>query len=84
MQRKVLLGGNKFISKVRLFTYEEGRSQYMVFYVDNPVSTASDLTEKLQVFVHAKAIGSVVDLRVVKRSEDGRNFVREHVFRLKI
>jgi hypothetical protein len=84
MQHKRQLGGNKFISKVRLFKSDKsGSLAFFVFYVDGPVPAPepSPVTsvEKL------RARDNVGEAEVaVKRSADGKNFVREHVFRVKL
>jgi hypothetical protein len=36
MTHKNQLGGNKFISKVRVFKPDQGSFPYMLFYVDGP------------------------------------------------
>ncbi|EUC47215.1 hypothetical protein COCMIDRAFT_24834 [Bipolaris oryzae ATCC 44560] len=77
MQHKRQLGGNKYISNVRVFKSEkEGSWPYFLFYVEGPSiapiwkrSTSTDSVE-----------GSVDTApKVIMRSEDGRNVVREHV-----
>jgi hypothetical protein len=72
MQHKRQLGGNKFISKVRVFKPENhGPYSYLLFYVAGPVGCAPPPVE---------ATGSGGDTgRVVRRSEDGRKIVREHI-----
>lgn len=50
MQHKRQLGGNKFISKVRVFKAENfGTYPYMVFYVAGPGTTASDSGDSLDI-----------------------------------
>jgi hypothetical protein len=72
MQHKRQLGGNKFISKVRVFKPENhGPYSYLLFYVAGPVGSAPP---------PVGAVGSGGDTaRVVGLSEDGRKIVREHV-----
>jgi hypothetical protein len=72
MQHKRQLGGNKFISKVRVFKPENhGPYSYLLFYVAGPAESPPP---------PVGAAGSVEDTgRVVQRSEGGGKIVREHV-----
>jgi hypothetical protein len=72
LQHKRQLGGNKFISKVRVFKPENhGPYSYLLFYVAGPVGSTPPLVG---------TAGSGGDTgRVVGRSDDGRKIVREHV-----
>jgi hypothetical protein len=87
MQHKRQLGGNKFISKVRLFKSEKaGLLAYLLFYVDGPVS---ELERRSNSGLSVNdVIGGARDadgeMRVLARSDDGRNIVREHVSRVKL
>jgi hypothetical protein len=68
MQHKTQLGGNKFISKVRVFKPDAGSLPYVLFYADG-VATSGQQSD---------------EVRVVKRSDDGMNVLREHVFHVEI
>jgi hypothetical protein len=68
MQHKTQLGGNKFISKVRVFKPDVGSLPYMLFYADGLAASG----------------GQHDEVRVDKRSDDGKNIVREHVFHVEI
>jgi hypothetical protein len=75
MQHKRQLGGNKYISKMRVFKSEkEGSWPYFLFYVDSAVDpeVGANLVEVVSVYDQT---------RVVRRSEDGERVVREHVLR---
>lgn len=82
MQHKRQLGGNKYISKVRVFKSEkEGSWPYFLFYVEGPEpatstkrSNGKDIKEEL--------VNEVT--KVVTRSEDGRHVVREHIIQAHI
>jgi hypothetical protein len=66
MQHKRQLGGNKQISKVRVFKSEkEGSWPYFLFYVEGGDARGDGQGE----------------VRVLERSFDGRSVVREHVLR---
>lgn len=72
MQHKRQLRGNKWISKVRVYKSEkEGSWPYLLFYVEGPVEKPKPPPGEL-------------DVAVMKRSVDGKNVVREHVFRAKL
>lgn len=87
MAHKKQLGGNKFISKVRVFKPDQGSFPYMVFYVDGPAAPDpsvsprawNEMTEEM-----VKRQGeSVEDTGSVKRSDDGKNMLRVHYLRAK-
>lgn len=80
MQHKRQLGGNKFISKVRVFKSEkEGSWPYFLFYVDGAMAYAASEGKKI------RNIGGVSsEPRIVQRSADGRRLVREHVVRTRL
>jgi hypothetical protein len=87
MQHKRQLGGNKFISKVRVFKSEKpGSLAFFLFYVDEPGPEPSPKPSPRSSVV--KSGGGARDIdgetKVVKRSADGKNIVREHVFRVKL
>jgi hypothetical protein len=71
MQHKIQLGGNKFISKVRVFKPDVGSLPYMLFYADG-VAADSQTREG-----HFEG-------HIAKRSRDGKNILREHVFRVEV
>jgi hypothetical protein len=80
MQHKRQLGGNKFIEKVRVFKSEKpGSLAYLLFYVDGPVLEAERRSSPA--LLDSDLSGEV---RVVARSDDGKNIVREHVFHVKL
>jgi hypothetical protein len=69
MQHKRQLRGKKHISKLRVFKSEkQGSWPYFLFYVEGSQGDSGGLGKS----------------RVVKRSEDGRHVVREHVLRPKL
>jgi hypothetical protein len=68
MQHKTQLGGNKFISKVRVFKPDTSSLPYMLFYADGIAASGEQGDE----------------VRVTKRSDDGKNILREHVLHVKI
>lgn len=92
MQHKKQLGGNKFISKVRVFKPDQGSLPYMLFYADGlepepspsprAEPQAREAREVVNIHEHEYKVFSQVEERIVKRSKDGRNIQREHVFRL--
>lgn len=71
LQHKAQLGGNRYVSKVRVFKNDSFTMPYMVFYVEGPAARSA-------------TTGGTGDgkLRVVKRSEDGKNVLRERVIRV--
>jgi hypothetical protein len=85
MQHKDQLGGNKFISKVKVFTSDGGDDPYMVFFVDGPAASSGDEAEVEMPFPHAwSGMDDGEESRIVRRSDDGKSVVREHVFRAKL
>ena len=78
MQHKRQLGGNKWISKVRVFKSEKADSwPYFLFYVDGARASRTG-ADKMEV-------AGVYDRpRLVRRSEDGKHIVREYVVRTRI
>jgi hypothetical protein len=79
MQHKRQLGGNKFISKMRVFKSEkEGSWPYFLFYVDAATASAASEEKNMEVTDVYR------EPRIVQRSEDGRHVVREHVVRTKL
>ena len=70
MQHKRQLGGNKYIEKVRVLESEkEGSWPYFLFYVAGTAKSAD---------------GEMGNSRVIKRTEDGKHVIREHVIRAKL
>jgi hypothetical protein len=88
MQHQRQLDGNKFISKVRLFKSDKPESlAFFLFYVDEPAPAPEPSPEPSPVSSVEKlrARNNVGEAEVaVKRSADGKNAVREHVFRVKL
>ena len=77
MQHKRRLGGNKFISKVRVFKSDEkGNWPYLLFYVAGPTASAASEEEI------AEGVDVYNETRIVRRSQDGKHVVREHVLRM--
>ncbi|KAF2848992.1 hypothetical protein T440DRAFT_143734 [Plenodomus tracheiphilus IPT5] len=81
MQHKTQLGGNCFISKVRVFKNEEtGSLAYLCFYVDPTPASGSDLSERAtladDVSIQTKALSD--SPRLVQMSADGKSMLREH------
>jgi hypothetical protein len=87
LQHKEKLGGNRFISKVRLWKPDVTSLPYLLFYVDpTPVGDGSAAHAIPRALSAEEAepvvIPSVQDgtsSRIVKRSADGKHVVREHV-----
>jgi hypothetical protein len=75
LQHKEKLGGNRFISKVRLFKPTGASLPYLVFYVNDPPASAGRS-------LPLSDMGDKGSLHVVKRSTDGKNVIREHVLPL--
>jgi hypothetical protein len=70
IQHKRQVGDNKYISKMRVFkSGKEGSWPYFLFYVEGAAKSAND---------------GVQETRVVKRSDDGKHVVREHVVRARL
>jgi hypothetical protein len=85
MQHKDQLGGNKLIYKARVFTSDGGDDPYMVFFVDGPAAPSGDEARVEVSFPHVwSGIDGGNDTRIVRRSEDGKSVVREHVFRARL
>jgi len=76
LQHKRQLGGNKYISKVRVFKSEkEGSWPYFLFYVDGPAATLG-----LRGGENNKKIwSSNEEPRIIRESADGKHVIREHV-----
>lgn len=80
MQHKRQLGGNKYISKVRVFMSEkEGSWPYFLFYVEGPEATTKERRGNDRTIAHAGE-----GPKIVKKSKDGRHAVREHVVRARM
>jgi hypothetical protein len=92
MAHKKQLGGNKFISKVRIFKPDQGSFPYMVFYVDGPAPpdpsptphARSEAAEEMVVRHNESMKMSMVNTRIVKKSGDGKSVLREHVLRARL
>jgi hypothetical protein len=87
MQHKTQLGGNRFISKVRVFK-TDGPFAYLLFYVDPaavpdiipaPDPLPTPLPSPVGKRIDSGNWGHDDTWRVVKRSGDGKNLVREHI-----
>jgi hypothetical protein len=73
MQHKRQLGGNKYISKMKVFKSEkEGSWPYFLFYVEGPAASGGG---------DSGSGSEMRDTRVVKRSDDREHLIREHVIR---
>lgn len=71
LQHKAQLGGNRSISKVRVFKNADGSLPYLVFYVDP--DAVPDSLVAMAIFGFSK---------LVKREIKGKNLVREHLIRV--
>jgi hypothetical protein len=71
MQHKTQLGSNRFISKVRVFKPDVRSLPYMLFYADGVAADSQTGVGHFEGYV-------------TKRSKDGKNTLREHIFRLKV
>ncbi|RMZ66235.1 vacuolar amino acid transporter 1 [Pyrenophora seminiperda CCB06] len=83
LQHKGPLGGNRFISKVRIFVPPRASMPYLVFYVDPTpvqVAIAKDVAARVPgaVETELKRVDSRDSARVVRKSADGKNVVRQH------
>jgi hypothetical protein len=92
MQHKKQLGGNKIISKARVFKPDVGSLPYMLFYVDGPALAASfteqangteDLRERLERRIDRGRWSGIVEAHVLEQSKDGKSILREHVIHLR-
>jgi hypothetical protein len=89
MAHKEQLGGNKFISKVRVFKPDQGSFPYMLFYVDGPAPSDPESISRVDHASHpAHDITGRQDKEfwrgVEKRSSDGKTLLREHFLRAKL
>jgi hypothetical protein len=91
MQHKKQLGGNRIITKARVFKPDVGSLPYMLFYVDGPGLVASssqqengtkDLRERLGRRIDRGRWSGRVEAHVVEQSKDGKSILREHVIHL--
>lgn len=88
MQHKTQLGGNKYIYKVTLWNDADGDVQMMFWVKDAPPPQAApegQLDRKMSTPDEgevAHAFGKAG--KVVNRSQDGRNVIREHVVLAKL
>jgi hypothetical protein len=85
MQHKTQLGGNKFIPTVRVFKPDGNSLAWFVFYIGpDPDPTSNAASEEVLIRRAKERLSVVHDTHVTKRRDDGRNVVREHVFRLRL
>jgi hypothetical protein len=92
MAHKKQLGGNKFISKVRVYKPDQGSFPYMVFYVDGPAPSDPSPTPQVRSGASEEVVArqnksvktSIVNTQIVKRSGDGKSVLREHLLRAKL
>ncbi|XP_014558693.1 hypothetical protein COCVIDRAFT_93893 [Bipolaris victoriae FI3] len=88
LQHKKQLGGNRFISKIRVFRPSTASLPYLVFYVDptpaGPGSAAEVVPRELvELDGSLERIGEsdgTNSSHIVKKSADGKHVVREHIF----
>jgi hypothetical protein len=81
MQHKKQLGGNKFISKVRVFKPDQGSLPYMLFYADGKAPDSA-FTPREHAHEDGEGFYDDVGAHIVKRSDTWKGIVREHVFRV--
>jgi hypothetical protein len=89
LQHKKQLGGNKFISKARVFKPDVGSLPYMLFYVDGPApdplpspqarAALELLPTAIEVFREGRLWHGSVKTLVVKQSKDAKNILRKHI-----
>ncbi|KAF2125300.1 hypothetical protein P153DRAFT_324467 [Dothidotthia symphoricarpi CBS 119687] len=89
IQHKLQLGGANFVYKVTIFRGEdEDANPNFIFYVDHgepPLreddkGTGDRKQGGLKVdYVDLQDLGNVTNLRALKRSEDGKHILREHI-----
>lgn len=83
LQHKEKLGGNRFISKMRLFKPADAALPYLIFYV-NPRPTAGGSTADTALRAVGEAEAGRKRLiakntaRIVRKSVDGRDVLRKH------
>ncbi|KAI2487463.1 Vacuolar amino acid transporter protein 1 [Pyrenophora tritici-repentis] len=81
LQHKRQLGGNKYISKVRVFKSEkEGSWPYFLFYVEGPPAMAEKREERNEPEIQNRN----EEPKIVGRSVDGKHIIREHVVRARL
>ena len=78
-QHKTQLGGNKYIYQVTVWSDREG-DQQMMFWVKNAPLPPEEELEQDRSRTPTPEQGG----KVVKRSTDGRNVVREYIVRAKL
>ncbi|KAF1915787.1 hypothetical protein BDU57DRAFT_450258 [Ampelomyces quisqualis] len=80
--------GQKYIPKITIFTpnYEEIITLNLLFWVEDvpPGSPEKPKEDPMDTGPDMAVAVDILDTRVVKRSVDGKNFVREHVMRAKL
>ena len=79
------MGGNRYISKVRVFKSEKpGSLPYFLFYVEEPQPEAKPDTRAEVSKSANETRNGRVESRLVKKSVDEKSVVRHHVFRAKL
>jgi hypothetical protein len=80
LQHKRQLGGNKYISKIRVFRKDDDNNPKpnLLFYVDDQAPPDPKTLKR------EDRGREEVESRVVGRSKDGTSLVREHVFRARL
>ena len=71
MQHKTQLGGNKYIYQVTLWMSSDGDVQMMFWVKDAPPPQAVPQGQSVRK-------GPMPVVKVTKRSQDGKNIIREH------
>jgi hypothetical protein len=89
MQHKIQLGGNKFISKVRVFKPDVGSLPYMLFYINGPALGPVSSPQAHEIvpiggFRNKGAWSELIETHVVKRTTDSNNVLREYITLLNI
>lgn len=91
MQHKNQLGGNRFLSKVRVFKNEKGSLPYLVFYVEPTPATGSaqpiasfDLKFGWRNENLVEPFEDTETWRIRERNKSDKNMVREHIIQVKL
>ncbi|KAF2034982.1 hypothetical protein EK21DRAFT_55359, partial [Setomelanomma holmii] len=93
-QHKHRFGKSKSTSKVQVFRPDKGMMAYLLFRVVNTPAVASVKAAELQALAErnrtlagemgARKEAQIIETRIVTRSTDGKNVIREHVYRAKL
>ena len=83
-QHKIQLGGNKYIYQVTVWRDRDGDEQMMFWVKNAPLPPEEELEQDRSRTPTPEHEGAHTLSKVVKRSLDGRNVVREHIMLAKL